>query len=411
MKKILFSLLLCIMFLPIYVYADADTLVLECSSTSVNVGDSFSCNLSVVPASPIANMTIPFTISDGLVIESFQANTDALQVMSTPSIDKTIEFITSESITARTLIGKFNFKVSNDFSGNSVKININAARVSTSNGDSIVDKPDQTAPVEVTINVSSGSVVTENGLKSLSATGGVLSPQFTRDNYSYALLLSDASVNSFGLASEASNSADSIIYLNTDTNETISDSSNITYKTEQGKSSMAIEIKVGTGENEKKYTVLVSKPLNVDGKPFLSSLVVGGKNISLKNDNSEFEEVNTSLSDVSSYQVKAVLADSDKYEITTNLTNGCQTNGGTLTCNLNGANSFTITVNSKDGSVASKTYILSIDKGNTQTSTNVNTVQNPQTGYMKEWIIGLIMLISISISLFMLYNYKFKTNN
>ena len=267
-SKLLKLIVIFIMFVPFVVLADSGQLTLSCTASEVSPGDEFSCNLGVTYDGTISSMIIGYTLHESLTYVSFVPS-NSIQLQNNPAEAGNITFITSGTpLSGTASIGTFNLKVDNDFTDDKVTLTV---KVNTAYGQApeladISSEIGQTSvniPKRGTTNPEQPTVT--KGLKSLTATNGQLSPPFSSSNYSYVLTLTNERITTFGLSATANNSSDTITYTNVDTNTTITDSSSITYATEPNKTSMEIEIRVGTGDTATNYTVLVVRPTSSGG--------------------------------------------------------------------------------------------------------------------------------------------------
>ena len=220
--------------------------------------------------------------------------------------------------------------------------------------------------------------------------------------------LSNLEVNatSFGLNATPYKSGEAVVVTNNDTNNTISNLSSIAFAPQSGKESMSLTIKVGTGDREVKYNILVQRELPAEiGTPTLASLTVGGSDILISS-----EDITVSVNNINSYQLRAALSDKDNFHfVTSNLPSGCTASNGVLTCNLKGANSMPIIIEANAGGAGgSKTYIVTIKSSSQGGSGTTSTSGNPQTGNTAGAVMALILIISFGASLFL---YKRNIQN
>ena len=138
---------------------EVDALSLQCSPMQVDPGDTITCQLYVQPATPIATMSIPFSMSYGLSIKSFVNNDDNILVMSKPLKDFSIDFITTDHLLqpedGPILLGTFEFELSEEFSiGRNVAIIFYNAVAGTGEHNKPQVIPDVSATITVNLSPS-----------------------------------------------------------------------------------------------------------------------------------------------------------------------------------------------------------------------------------------------------------------
>ena len=244
-------------------------------------------------------------------------------------------------------------------------------------------------------------------LSNLTVNGGMLSPSFSKTKYSYMVVLDSMDTSEFSVVATPEKTGDDVVAGNSDTGGTI-DLSNITFATTGGKSNMSIEIIVGTGNTAKTYTLVIAKPQVDSDEILLSSLVVGGKNVSLVKGVYEYEVV---LDSVSSYSMKATLKDSSKYKLDNTFLSPTK---------LSGENTYDIVIDAADSTsgLAGKTYYITVKSsgnssggsGNSSSTSSGNggnggtsVSNNPSTGSASMIVMAFVLIISLCVSI---YFYK-----
>ena len=381
MKKIkILIFMLFVMLLPIYVKADTASVAISCSPSSVNAGASTECTITGSSDVNISRVAMSVTensrLSYDFVIDSGFNGTSTTGGYNSGEHKIDISRNENDFATGSFNVGKLTVQVSGN-DGGEVQVALSNIVFYDANGN--------------TINATNTGVtipVTGVGLKPLTVTDGVLSPQLTADNYGYSVRLDSESTTSFGISAVANNSSDTITFVNGDTNETIANPSNIQFVTDEGKNSMSIKINVGSNSQ---YTLTVTKPVSSSASNELSTLSIGGVAVSLSSGKYDYE---VTLINNSSYQVDATLKDSDNFKIA-NLT---------LPTTMTG-DEFAIVVSPKDNSsgLSGTTYTVKVKKGGSNSSDNgsaSNTSNNPQTGGVAITM-AIVLIASFALSIYL----------
>lgn len=252
---------------------------------------------------------------------------------------------------------------------------------------------------DVVVNLTTIETTEDTSLSNISVTGGEMGPAFSKDVYSYAVKLNSPN---FSLALTASNSdfQDKIVVI--DENDNKLDPNSITYKDATGQGLMIVEISVNGG---KAYELGVSYTQEgLDNS--LSSLKVGGKNITLETDKVDYEiEI-----DSSSFEVEAVLKDNENFQF-------ASSSNHTGTHNITDESHIVIKVEPKTSQTGatSKTYTILVKRkgGGTTTkpggtepskpSSSSNVGSNPGTGDSISMFVMLFVLVASLIGSIALY--------
>ena len=392
MKKLIKVLFIYILFLPLVAHADTDRLIVSCTPGTVSPGSTTTCSLSVTPAAKIANLAIPFTLSNGVTVTSFTADSKLL-LMSVPATENRIDVSVQnpeDEFTAgvTAFIGSLVLSIPENYSGTSATITFNESEIGDGENDRIAPS------VTGTITVTQPTTPTVTGIKSLTASTGVLTrPKEDENNYMLDL---GSSATNFGLTAVANNSSDAITFTNGDTNQRITNSSNIAYQKPADQQAMRIFIDVGSV----RYTVYVYTSASNE----LQSLTVGNVNVSLT---SGVHNYIVTLADVSSYRVTATLKNTDSFII----------QSPTLPTTMNGATEFKIKIAPKDSNsgLSGTEYTITVKKSSNgggssvtpDSSTPSNTPKtNPKTG-STAIIMAIILIISLVVSVY-LYRKNLK---
>ena len=358
MKKISLVLFILIIMLPICVKADTSVSI-NCSPNEINSGSTTDCLIKGDTDMNISRVTMNVSYGTGLSYKSFVVSnvfTGSGYNASENKID--VSKSNNNTLMLSFNIGTITIQANENGSVGNQNVTLNNIQFFDADGNSI-----NVNSISTSINVKANEN-TSTGLKTLNVTGGTLSPSLTAGNYGYSVILDSASATSFGLTATANNSSDTITFVNSDTNETITNPNNIPFVTDEGKSSMSIKITVGSVA----YTINVTKPVSNTASNELSTLYVGGVNIPLRNGQYDYE---VSLISNGSYQVNATLKDSTNYKIS-NLT---------LPTSMTG-DEFAIVISPKDNSsgLSGVTYTIKVKRGGSNSTNNVvtnNTTDNP----------------------------------
>ncbi len=381
MKKISLVLFILIIMLPICVKADTSVSI-NCSPNEINSGSTTDCLIKGDTDMNISRVTMNVSYGTGLSYKSFVVSnvfTGSGYNASENKID--VSKSNNNTLMLSFNIGTITIQANENGSVGNQNVTLNNIQFFDADGNSI-----NVNSISTSINVKANEN-TSTGLKTLNVTGGTLSPSLTAGNYGYSVILDSASATSFGLTATANNSSDTITFVNSDTNETITNPNNIPFVTDEGKSSMSIKITVGSVA----YTINVTKPVSNTASNELSTLYVGGVNIPLRNGQYDYE---VSLISNGSYQVNATLKDSTNYKIS-NLT---------LPTSMTG-DEFAIVISPKDNSsgLSGVTYTIKVKRGGSNSTNNVvtnNTTDNPQTGSVAITM-AVVLIISFALSIYL----------
>ena len=398
--------LIMIIILPVKVMADSGSLSVSCTPQRVLRGDTVNCVMSANTDFNVSKIEIPYSLGDGLIATDFVGDGENLTNISIGG--NKIELTVGTELTGSFTIGTFRISVSD--TAKSEAKNIAFSNVTFNDSINI------TSPGSV-------AVIVPATLKSLAVTDSSLTLSSPSNNKYLLLLKSD--VSNFGFTAVPTISDDTIVFKNGDT---VLDPASINYAP-NGQDSMQIDIIVGSGDAATTYNVIVSQEEEQNttpGNPYLSSLTLSGQTVNLRNQSTADEEISVTLNTTSSYQLRAVLSDSNNYEFVTgnNLPGSCSVSGGVLTCNLSGEVNIAIMISPKcEGS--SKNYILHIKQGSgsndssnsggqstnsgsgSSTTDGSSVTVNPQTGGLA-YTVAVILILSLVITL---YLYKRTINN
>ena len=392
-----------IFFLPINVMAATGSLSASCTPQRVSRGGEISCTLSANTDFDVTKIEIPYSLGDGLTATAF-VPADSDKFTNTSISGNKISATVGSELTGSFMIGTFKISVS-DTAKSEVK-NIVFSNVLFNDSISI------TSP-------SSLSLIVPATLRSLTVTDNSLTLTGPSNNI-YGLIL-ESNVSNFGFTAVSTMSDDAVVFKNGDT---VLNPASIDFSDPSGQNSMQIDVIVGSGDAATTYSVIVSRETTqstTSGNPYLSSLTLSGQTVNLRNQSTADEEISVTLNTTASYQLRAVLSDSDNYEFVTgnNLPGSCSVASGVLTCDLSGEVSMAIMVAPKI-SGSSKNYILHImqgsgssgssgsDEGSTSTGSGSGTgIVNPQTGGAA-YVMAIILVLSLIVSL---YLYKRTINN
>ena len=402
MKKIKLLLLTILLLIPVRsILADEFSAVttLTCPDTQVNSGGSITCTVSVNVNKPITDFRADIN-PEGLTITAWASSATWKDPNDGDYSNGRIEAdIREGTATGDVTLGSITIKFADTASG---RQDISLTDVNYFNDNTTY----ATAPNSNTVTVTVNPVST--GLRNLTITGGTLSQQFSTSETRYSVILPVDS-QSFSIVATKATENDGIVFTNSDTNTNI-DPTNIPFATAAGKSSMSIKITVGSGGRKVEYTLLVARETSDSvGEPTLSSLIVGGKNITISG-----EDIDVALPGSSSYVLKATLSDKANYTFSIpSGFNSCVASDGDLECTLQGENSFPINVVSIASGGKSKTYIVNIKKNVNESTTTTDeptpiVSENPQTGSGVAFIMAFVLVVSFATSL---YLYKRNMKN
>lgn len=406
MKKIKYLVLIfmTMVMLPVNVHAFNGSVSVTCSPSEAKPGNTVSCKITGTSDDVVNTFKATMTFGTGLIFDSFsvasgwQGDGDDNNLISLFGAEKSGTFD----------IGTINVKVGDDSPNGQVNVGIINIDVTSNRTHYTLDN------ATGSFNVSASEPVVSKGLKSLSvdAAIGTLSPSFDSNQTGYALNLNSADMNNFSIRYEAANPSDSVTVKNGDTDEVL-DANNITFKTETdgGNSDMLIWVIVGSGENQVIYAISVRKPASpLIAAAELSSLVVGGKSVSLVSGTTEYS---VQLDDVNSYEIVATLKDSTNYEF----------NSGTVVLltpyKLSKEGTYEIRIDPRNNSsgLSTVTYLITVTKkrditpepSSSQKPSNPgNVYTNPSTGGTAASIMGIVLILSLFASL---YLYKRNMSN
>ncbi len=391
-KMILLIIMIGMIIIPHEVKAFTGSVTISCNPKSLSGAGTVKCTLKGTADANITTVKGTVVLPTGASITKFELADGWTQ---NDYADNKINPYRENEITGNFDIGTLTISFSSSASeGNN---NISVKDITYLNDSDINSAPDSNAE---TIEIVNGI-----GLSNLEVTGGQLSPQFNTNKKAYILTLG-VNATSFGLNATPYKSGEAVVVTNNDTNNTISNLSSIAFAPQSGKESMSLTIKVGTGDREVKYNILVQRELPAEiGTPTLASLTVGGSDILISS-----EDITVSVNNLNSYQLRAALSDKDNFHfVTSNLPSGCTASNGVLTCNLKGANSMPIIIEANAGGAGgSKTYIVTIKSSSQGGSGTTSTSGNPQTGNTAGAVMALILIISFGASLFL---YKRNIQN
>lgn len=413
MVKIKKLLIFIFMFLPVMVFAEENNIFLECSKNEAKIGETVECAVSVFSNVECTAVEFGLSADTGITFASqfnvpSQYYLQALETFTLPT--NYIGLFRQGTVPAPTNskfdIGRFTVKIAD---GATIGETYN---ISLTNGELQSDDPE---PIKSNINVTAGikviesndSQTTGSGLSDLVVTsGGNLVPAFDKNQTTFGVYLESATTTKFKLKATPENPNDTVSAKNTDTGADIDLNSDITFSPNDG-GTMSITLSVGTGENAKGYTIIVQrdKPSGV-GKATLSSLVIGGTRVNLKDGVGDYT-VTLSAEDIKDYVIIAELTDPTNFKFA---------NTDILSPHdLSGEQELEIRIVPKNSnsSYGSETYIITIKSsgtpsgdtekpsggGNSNTG-NVNT--NPSTGG-SAIVMGILLVISFAASI---YYYK-----
>lgn len=225
----------------------------------------------------------------------------------------------------------------------------------------------------------------DTNLSSLIVTGGVLSPSFSSNVYSYTV--TGLKSSNFGLSLTASNTdyQDKIVVKNE--SNTINDISNIVFKDESGQGKMPITITVNGKTTYNLLVIYEQSGLNNT----LKSVTIGGKNLELVSGKYDYEY--TVSKDTKTFRVEPVLNDTENFKFG----NGSNFNGE---FSINDVVHVVIVVEPKSFELgtSSRTYTITVKKDGVNVDKkpiggNVNN--NPTTGDVSMYVMASILIISL----------------
>ena len=243
----------------------------------------------------------------------------------------------------------------------------------------------------------------DTSLKSLTVTGGTLSPKFSASAYNYTVQLHDTK---FSLNMTASNSdyQDKIVVTDVDGN--VLDASNIIFKNDGGQGIMVVTITVN---GKTKYELGV-RYVQEELDNSLASLKVGGQEIGLESGKYDYS-VNVGK-DINEVKIEATLKDSNNFKFVDG-------NGPTTLQVTSAINSYALMIEPKDSSSGGKgvTYLITINRegvsvpvekpssssNNNKPSNNNqgNTTTNPSTGGISMFLMAFILIVSLIGSIYL----------
>ena len=396
MKKsiLLKIIILLIVLIPCNIKAATGNISISCSPPQAHKGESSTCTITGNIDAPISSIEANLNLSDGLTITSFNLSNG--WTGNSYSNNKIAPQASSEVNGAFTL-GTIVVKLPDNATANSVSIALNEVYYQSSTNTS--DKY-SISSANAKIDIVEDTPVVKSTLSSLTATGGILTPTLTSDNYRYMIHLNTRETNTFSISATASKEGDSIKATNADTGEEIN-LNNIAFKTADGKTSMQIIITVGTGETKTEYSIDVVKPLpDNDEGPVLESLTVGDKTVTIESDKYEYV---VKLADVNSYIIKPTLKDSENYKFADDTLAKIHPNEQT------GEGSYPINIVPKDASagLTSMVYYITIEKEevklppSSSSKPSSKPSKNPQTGGNIALIMGIVLITSLAVSIFL----------
>jgi len=225
----------------------------------------------------------------------------------------------------------------------------------------------------------------DTNLRSLSVSGGVLSPSFSSNVYSYTV--TGLKSSNFGLSLTASNTdyQDKIVVKNE--SNTINDISNIVFKDESGQGKMPITITVNGKTTYNLLVIYEQSGLNNT----LKSVTIGGKNLELVSGKYDYEY--TVSKDTKTFRVEPVLNDTENFKFGS----GSNFNGE---FSINDVVHVVIVVEPKSFELgtSSRTYTITVKKDGVNVDKkpiggNVNN--NPTTGDVSMYVMASILIISL----------------
>ena len=385
--KVVLLMLALLVFFPITAKALTGDISVTCTPSEVNPGGRVACLVKGSTADQVTQLEAGISLSDGLTIESFNLSGDW---QGNDFNNSKIEPYVTDPVTGIFDIGTLNIKVLDNAQTGIATVNIN-------NGTFYLDEVEGAANGgNATFSIVPAVVEPlPKGLSSLGVTNGTLSPLFENNRLYYTIMLESADVTTFSITAVPANVSDTFELINSDTNDKLN-ASNIIFDTTGGNETMFINLNVGAGDNLVTYGLLVRKPAPVSiDAPELATLKVGNINVTLIDGQYNYDVV---LDDVSRYTVEATLKDSENYEFDAFYLNASKV--------IFGETELPIQINPKDSTkgLPSVTYIINVKKrggsSSSSSSYDVGTVtKNPSTGEHSAFIMGLLLIVSLVLSI------------
>ena len=382
-------LLLALILFPIKVFALSGDVAVSCTPSTAKPGDKVACVITGTSPDNIDSVSMNISVGNGLYIESFDKNNDNWN--GGLDDDYLTLYVENNDMTGSFAIGTLNIKVNDNATPGTTSINLTNINVfNLGNKYSVTDKA-------ATITIAN-NVEPSKGLKSLRPTVGNFGVQFTAERDSYILTI-PGNVTSFGLIAEAYESSDEIAFFQGESRTPITDSNNIAFTTDTGKTEMMTYIEVGSGDRKVTYTIGVRKDVSTGTSNELSSLTVGDQVVTLIS--GKYDDYNVILNDVTSFTVVADLKDRENFVIR-NLNN--------LT-SRSGEGPFSIIIDPKDSTSGFEgvTYTINVIKNGTapapssSSESSSSRIVNPTTSGIAPVIMAIILMASFGVSI---YYYK-----
>lgn len=397
MKVLIFIMMALV--LPVRAYADEieNSFSLSCIPTTVNPGDNISCTLKIkTNAKKLHGITTYIDLEDGLEVEEFTV--DSALGGSFPGYNKDtgmLSFLLSneELDKGEYTLGELKLKVKDDATAVESRVTFYRSEILYLSDDNKDGVKVNVAEVKSNITIkekSQGSVVT--GLSSIEIKGGKLAPEFAEDKFDYIAYIEGTE---FGIEFEKNNSEDEVesYYLSTKEGNNVeeiklTDFNNITFHGGD-QAQMLIVIKVGSVE----YSLIVIRNESEEENKLdnsLSSLVVDGNDVLDKCENGTCE---VTVRDVTKYEYKAVLKDSENFKFD-EYTPEEGINSGNLI--------ITIIPTDDSSSIENRVYTIYVKASSSSSSKPVassDITSNPGTSGISKFYITLIMIASLIMGL------------
>ena len=384
---------------PFKVNALTGTLSINCGDNKVKVGGTITCSVTGTTDTTIYGIEAKVSMDATAALSAFNVSSGAVwHTFGVKGDGSTVYAITkSAGVNGSFDVGSFALTFPENIQPGNVTISLSDFDFVIKNAnDKTEDVTEGITGSGVTINVVEGddpSVSEDKGLKILTCTSEqcYISPPLSDGETSYGVWLENNSINSFSISAVAKNSEHSVVFTDYDTGETLNPD-NITFKTSGGKSSMLINISVGTGSNLVTYALVVQKASTEVAR--LGSLTVGGKTINLVNGVYDYD---IALGNVDGFKINATVADSANFEIT---------NPEILDREFSASGYYNIDVAPKDSSsgISSQRYILNISlttSGGSTPSTPSNPTVNPKTGSFTAIVMAIVLILSLFATLYL----------
>lgn len=428
MRKFKILILLMLLILPSSVKALSGNIAISCTPTEVKKGETFKCVVTG-SSSPtgITDLKAKVTLSDGFSFVSYNSNKNVYLNLFDEYIpwqgdtdlegnreDPTGNYIdihTDDVTDLSFSVGEITVLVAKDFNGESGSVGLSNVEYWLDSENASVDSVSTTIKVVEDETPTQPEVLPE--LKNLTVTsGGNLNKTFSKDESNYIITLDSSDTTKFAINVVAENSDDTITVRNTDTGESIDLKSDIVYKPKEDSSTMSITITVSSNDKSKDYVIIVTRPKPKEiGQPVLSSLVVGGVNVTLKSGKYDYE-VTLSADVLESYLVNALLEDEENFKVH---------DISVLAPNeLSGEQEFEIRIIPKDSNsgYGSNTYVIKVVKsGDSSQEPSTPTPDpgaggdvpnNPSTGNGSAIVMAIVLVLSFAASI---YYYKKNISN